>query len=147
MEAEGALHIIWNPASAGLIDRACYELLEWVERKQIKRVFIDSLNALSRAAADPGRVLDVIAALVGELRARGVTVMSAWEAHRLMDDRVSAPTPDVAAVVDNLLLVQFVEYETELQRQLSILKIRDSAYDPSQLEVVMSSTGITMKKV
>jgi circadian clock protein KaiC len=147
LEAAGAVHIDWNPASAGLIDRLCYELLERVERQQVKRVFIDSINALSRTAADPSRVLDVLETLLGELRARGVTVMAAWEAHRLIDNRVGVLMPDISGVVDNLLLVQFVQHRTELQRQVSILKIRDNAYDPSPLEVVMSRAGITMKKV
>lgn len=147
LEAAGAVHIDWNPASAGLIDRLCYELLERVERQQVKRVFIDSINALSRTAADPSRVLDVLETLLGELRARGVTVMASWEAHRLLDHRAGAITPDISGVVDNLLLVQFVQHRTELQRQVSILKIRDNAYDPSPLEVVMSNAGITMKKV
>ncbi|MFP3847889.1 RAD55 family ATPase [Pseudomonas sp. W5-01] len=147
LEASGALHIVWTPASAGLIDRVCYDLLDRVERLQIKRVFIDSLNALSRTAADQSRVLDVLDTLLSELRGRGVTVMAAWEAHRLFDERANLPTPDVSGVVDNLLLVQFVQHRTELQRQVSILKIRDNAYDPSPLEVVMSNAGITMKKV
>jgi circadian clock protein KaiC len=110
-------------------------------------VFIDSLNALGRAAADQSRVPDVLDALLSELRARGVTVMAAWEAQRLFDHPVSLPAPDISGVVDNLLLVQFVQHRTELQRQVSILKIRDNAYDPSPLEVVMSNAGITMKKV
>lgn len=147
LEAAGALHTVWTPASAGLIDRVCYDLLDRAERLQIKRVFIDSLNALSRAAADQSRVPDVLDTLLGELRARGVTVMASWEAHRLFDDQPSVPAPDVSGVVDNLLLVQFVQHRTELQRQVSILKIRDNAYDPSPLEVVMSNAGITMQKV
>jgi circadian clock protein KaiC len=148
LEAVGALSIAWTSASAGLIDRVCYDLLERVERQQIKRLFIDSLNALSRTSADQRRVLDVLETLLGELRARGVTVMAAWEAQRLFDAHVSASVaaPEVAAVVDNLLLVQFVQHRTELQRQVSILKIRDNAYDPSPLEVVMSNAGITMKR-
>lgn len=147
LEAAGAVHIDWNPASAGLIDRLCYELLERVERQQVKRVFIDSINALSRTAADPSRVLDVLETLLSELRARGVTVVAAWEASRLLDNSAGAVTPDISGVVDNLLLVQFVQHRTELQRQVSILKIRDNGYDPSPLEVVMSHAGITMKKV
>ena len=147
LQAAGALHIVWTPASAGLIDRVCYDLLDRVERLQIKRVFIDSLNALSRAATDQRRVPDVLETVLGELRARGVTVMASWEAHRLFDDQTSVPAPDVSGVVDNLLLVQFVQHRSELQRQVSILKIRDNAYDPSPLEVVMSNAGITMKKV
>jgi circadian clock protein KaiC len=147
LEVQGWLQVVWNAASAGLIDRVCYELLDLIERQQIKRLFIDSLNALSRTAADQARVLNVVESLLGELRARGVTVMAAWETQRLFDAHVSVPAPDIAGAVDNLLMVQFVEHRNELQRLLSILKIRDSAYDPSPLEVVMSNTGITMKKV
>ena len=147
LEASGALHIAWNPTTAGLIDRLGYELLERVEKHQIKRVFIDSLGGMARVAADKTRVLDFFSALMGELRARGVTVLVTWEIQSLLGSQVDAPAPDLSSIVDNLLLVRFEQKGSELQRQLSILKIRDSAFDPSLLEVVMGGPGISVKKV
>ncbi|WP_159811720.1 ATPase domain-containing protein [Pseudomonas sp. 18058] len=147
LEKTGALHLVWNPASTGLIDRLAYELLEIVERKHIKRVFIDDLVAMARVAYDQSRVHGIFSALMAELRARGVTVIAAWEIQRLLNDQSVGSAPELSGVMDNLLLIQFGQHETELQRQLSILKIRDCAYDPSRLEIVMSDTGIVLKKV
>ncbi|GLK88470.1 ATPase domain-containing protein [Pseudomonas turukhanskensis] len=147
LEATGALHIAWNPTTEGLVDRLGYELLERVERHQIKRVFIDSLGGMARVSADKTRVLDFFSALMGELRSRGVTVLATWEIQSLLGSQIDAPAPDLSSLVDNLLLVRFEQKGSELQRQLSILKIRDSAFDPSLLEVVMGGHGISVKKV
>lgn len=147
MEHSGALHLAWNSTTAGLIDRLGYELLNAVEKYQIKRVFIDSLGGMARVAADKTRVLDFFSALMGELRARGVTVLVTWEIQSLLGSQVDAPTPDLSSIVDNLLLIRFEQKQAELQRQLSILKVRDSAFAPSLLEVVIGSPGISVKKV
>ncbi len=147
MEASGALHVMWNATTAGLIDRLGYELLETVEKHQIKRVFIDSLGGMARVAADRTRIQDFYSALMAELRSRGVTVVATWEIQSLLGSQIDAPAPDLSSIVDNLLLVRFEQNGSELQRQLSILKIRDSAYDPSLMEVVIGSPGISVKKV
>jgi circadian clock protein KaiC len=147
MEASGALTIIWNSTTAGLIDRLAFDLLRIVDQKNIKRVFIDSLGGMGRVAADKGRVLDLFTALMGELRGRGVTVVASWEVLSLLGSQIDAPAPDMSGIVDNLLLIRFDQHGAELKRLLSILKIRDSAYDPSLLEVVIGNQGIDVKKV
>lgn len=147
LEASGALHIVYTPTTSGLIDRLGYELLNTVENKQIKRVFIDSLGGMARVAADRSRIQDFYSTLMAELRARGVTVLATWEVQHLLGNQIEAPAPDLSSIVDNLLLVRFEQNGSELQRQLSILKIRDSAYDPSLMEVVIGSPGISVKKV
>jgi circadian clock protein KaiC len=147
LEKSGAMHIVWNSVSQGMIDRSSYELLKLVEQKNIKRVFIDSLVGMSRLAIDQSRVNEIFTALLGELRSRGVTIMATWETQRMLNDLPGATAPDLSGLMDNLLLIQFSRNGTELQRQLSILKIRDNAYDPSLLEVVMGNAGITLKKV
>ncbi|MGC1328849.1 MAG: serine/threonine protein kinase, partial [Pseudomonas sp.] len=58
----------------------------------------------------------------------------------------TSPTPDLSSIVDNILLMRFVEYEAELKRLLSILKVRDSVYDPSLLELVIDERGIDLNK-
>jgi len=147
MEETGALHLVWNSASTGLIDRVAYELLALVEQKRIRRVFLDSLVAMGRVAVDQTRVLEVFTAVLGELRSRGVTVIASWEIQRMFSDQFVLAVPELSSVMDNLLLIQFGRNGTELQRQLSILKIRDNPYDLSLLEVVMGNAGIVVRKV
>ena len=147
MEACGALHVAWNPTTPGLIDKLGYQLLKIVEQKQIKRVFIDSLSGMGRVAADKSRTPDLLAALMAELRTRGVTVLTSWETQTLLGSDIDAPAPELSGIVDNLLLIRFVRKGSELKRELSILKVRDSTYDPSFLEVVIGNFGISVNKV
>lgn len=147
MESSGALHVAWNPTTPGLIDKLGYQLLKIVEQKQIKRVFIDSLSGMGRVAADKSRTPDLLAALMAELRTRGVTVLTSWETQTLLGSDIDAPAPELSGIVDNLLLIRFVRKGSELKRELSILKVRDSSYDPSFLEVVIGNFGISVNKV
>ena len=66
--ASGALTIVWQPATEGLIDALGHRLLNTVARTGAKRVFIDSLSALSRTATLPNRSMNFFTALMNELR-------------------------------------------------------------------------------
>ena len=147
LEASGALTILWKSISTELIDKLALDLLRIVEEKSIKRVFIDSLGGMTRVAADKSRILDLYTALMGELRARNVTVVASWEVISLLGGEIDAPAPDLSCIVDNLLVLRFVQEQAELKRQLSILKIRDNPYDPALLEVLFSDQGLDVKKV
>jgi circadian clock protein KaiC len=146
-EQDGALHIVWNSTTGGSIDRLGFELLDIVETKQIKRVFLDSLGGMARLAADKSRTSDFFTSLMGELRARNVTVIATWEIPKFYSGEVNTPTSDLSSIFDNLLFVRFEQNGLELRRLLSILKIRDSGYDPSLLELVISDSGLTVRKV
>jgi circadian clock protein KaiC len=147
MENSGALHVIWNPTTPGLIDKLGYALLNVVEEKGIRRVFIDSLSGMGRVAADKSRIHDLLAALMAELRTRGVTTMASWETQTLLGSEIDAPASDLSGIVDNLLLIRFARKGSELKRELFILKIRDSAYDPSLMEVAIGDFGVAVNKV
>ncbi|WP_296262330.1 MULTISPECIES: ATPase domain-containing protein [unclassified Pseudomonas] len=147
LEQSGALSIMWNSNTTELIDKLALNLLQVVQDKRIKRVFLDSLGGMFRAAADKTRVLDLYAALMSELRARGVTVVATWEVRGLLGGEVDAPAPDLSSIVDNLLVLRFVQEPAELKRQLSILKVRDNPYDPASLELFFGDQGVDVKKV
>jgi circadian clock protein KaiC len=44
------------------------------------------------------------------------------------------------------MLMRFFENHAELSRTLSILKVRDSSYDPSRFEVVIRDQDVFLKK-
>ncbi len=147
MEKSGALTIMWRSITTELIDKLAIELLRVVEEKSIKRVFLDSLGGMARVAADKSRIQDLYTALMGELRARDVTVVASWEVSSLLGGEIDGPAADLSSIVDNLLVFRFVQEPAELKRQLSIHKIRDNPYDPALLELSISSRGLDVKKV
>lgn len=146
MERDGALHLAWQPTTEGLLDDVGARLLRQVDQRGIKRVLIDNLGAFTRLATRPERLNEFFRALMGELRARDVTVMATWEMRDLFGSEINAPAPELSSIVDNLLLMRFVELESELRRVLSVLKVRDSGYDPSLREVVIGEAGMELRK-
>lgn len=146
MERSGALHLCWQPTSEGLLDGLGTKLLQLVETYGIKRLLLDSLGGMTRVATNPARLSDFFSTLTGELRARGVTVLLTSETQRLLGSEVKAPMPDMSSVVDNILVMRFVEDAAELKRMMTILKVRDSVYDPSLLEVVLDAQGLGLRK-
>ncbi|MGN8249500.1 ATPase domain-containing protein [Pseudomonas sp. SMV7] len=146
MEQSGSLQLCWQPTTEGLLDQVGARLLERVEAQGSKRVLIDSLGAFSRLATDPARLNAFFRALTGELRARDVSVMLTWEMRDIFGAEISAPAPDLSSIVDNLMLMRFVELESQLRRMLSILKVRDSHHDPALHELQIGPQGITLRK-
>lgn len=146
MEDSGALHMAWQPTTEGLLDGLGARLLKLVDQHGIKRVSIDSFGGMTRMANNPARLTPFFSALMGELRARGVLVFATWEIRGLFGPELDAPSPDLSSIVDNILVLRFVEYESELKRLLSILKIRDSVYDPALLELVVNDHGVDLRK-
>jgi circadian clock protein KaiC len=146
LHEQGALHVAWQPTTEGLLDGLGAHLLKLVDEKNIKRVLIDSLGGMTRVAHNPVRLTEFFSALMGELRARDVTVFATWEVRGLFGPEITSPVPDLSSVVDNLLLMRFVEHDSELKRMLTILKVRDSVYDASLLEMVIRHQGIDLRK-
>jgi circadian clock protein KaiC len=146
LEDRGALHILWQPTTTGLLDALGLKLLQTVERLGIKRVLLDSLSGMARVATNQARLVEFFSALMNELRARGVTVLATWEMRDLFGAEINAPAPELSSLVDNLLLMRFVEINSELKRVLSTLKMRDSTYDPSLMEAVIGEQGLRLEK-
>ncbi|MFJ4068119.1 ATPase domain-containing protein [Pseudomonas sp. NPDC089996] len=145
-EREGTLQLCWQPTTEGLLDQVGARLLERVEQQGSKRVLIDSLGAFSRLAIDPARLNAFFRALAGELRARDVSVMLTWEMRDIFGSEITAPAPDLSSIVDNLMLMRFVEIDSQLRRMLSILKVRDSHHDPALHELLIGPQGISLRR-
>ncbi|WP_313316467.1 ATPase domain-containing protein [Pseudomonas sp.] len=146
LERSGALQLSWQPTTEGLLDQVGARLLKQVEQHGSKRVLIDSLGAFSRLAVDPARLNAFFRALAGELRARDVSVMLTWEMRDIFGSEITAPAPDLSSIVDNLMLMRFVELDSRLRRMLSILKVRDSHHDPALHELRIGPQGINLRK-
>lgn len=146
LEQQGALHLCWQPTTEGLLDQIGARLLDTVKARGIKRVLVDSLGAFNRLANNPARLGDFFCALTGELRAEGATVMLTWEMRDIFGSEISAPAPELSSIVDNLMLMRFVEEGARLKRMLSILKVRDSDFDPALHEFIISNDGITLRR-
>lgn len=142
----GTVEMHWQPPTDGLLDAYGERLLDAVHRRKVRRLFIDGLGSFQQAAgSEPNRIGKFLTTLMNELRVLGVTTLCTIEVPDIMGPNVRTPVGDLASLAENLILLRYVELGSQLHRLISILKVRDSQFDPSLHEYVTSSEGLVIE--
>jgi circadian clock protein KaiC len=128
---DGVLTLLrWPPVELNA-DTLANELLAVLDRTNAKRLVVDSITELERAAiesGDPRRVENYMAALVEALHRRNITALFIREipSTTLKPDFSSEP---VAILAENMLVLRQEEQQGRLRRSLFVQKMRFSAHD------------------
>jgi len=147
--AAGHVDIMWQPMTEGVLDEVGNRLLEAVQRRKVRRLFLDGLTGLQKLAAEPGRVVHFMAALSNELRGLGVTTLFTEEADLLGPADLplgGLRLREASGVSDNIVVMRFVELRTRLERVVSILKVRDSDFQHRLRVYTIGAGGIAVDK-
>ena len=142
--ADGLLEIVWQSPLEEILDALAERLLDAVKRRQVRRLFIDGLNGFQAAAVYPERLSRFCTALMHELRRRDVTTLVATETRHLESEELEVPITDLSAVVENILFLRYREDAVQRRRVLSILKLRESGYDPTLRPFTITEQGIAL---
>ncbi|NOK34804.1 AAA family ATPase [Corallococcus exercitus] len=140
---EGLIEIQWQPPLEHNLDSLAERLLERIEERKVDRLrlFIDGVSGFRSAAVYPDRMGRFFSALTHQLRMMDVTTLYSDETP-LFSPGVEMPQPEAASTVENVILVRYVELRSQLYRLLSIMKMRESAYDSAIREFSISEEGI-----
>lgn len=139
----GALQVMWQPPSENIVDALGEELIVRAQRMRATRVFVDGLVAIRDNLIIPHRLPVLINALSARLRDIGATTVYTSEIAQLdMADTVM-PADQLSAMVSNVLVLNYRRPEGAFRRQLSIVKLRDSDFDPRSREFHVTANGIT----
>ena len=138
----GALEIQWQPPVESSLDRIGNRILEAVERREVRRLFIDGFNALEHCSPYPERIPQFFAALAQRLRSRGVTTIYAAEIHDIFSPHIVPPTAGLSPLLESLIVMRFSEIDARLRRVLSIMKLRDSDFDSRLCEFEITRAGL-----
>jgi circadian clock protein KaiC len=142
-EGEGRLKLLWQPAAECILDVLADQLLSDVRQRKVKRVFVDGLAAMEQSTSEPARMNSFFAALTQELRCEGVTTLFGLETPRLFGPALDVPMEvGPSAVAENIFFLRHLELEGRLRRLLSIFKLRDTDYDSTLREFVITRQGI-----
>lgn len=141
----GVVEVLWQPPTDDMLDAYGERLLEAVHRRKVRRLFIDGLNGLMKAAVDPGRMDHFFPALSNELRVLGVTTLYSLEVPDLLGPAIRVPIDDLSSIAENMLLLRFIELRSKLYRLISILKVRNSDFDPSLHEFRITNGGMEIE--
>jgi circadian clock protein KaiC len=140
----GQLAILWRLPLEKLIDKLAEEILTQVRERGVKRLVLDGLSGFRQTAALPKRMVGFFTALTQELRLLGVTTVLTAESTSLFGTEINEPLEGVSALVENLVLLRYVEYRSSIRRMIGILKLRESDYDPSLRELRITPQGIQL---
>ena len=141
---EGVVELMWQPPTEDLIDALAQQLLDSVRQRKVKRVVIDGLTGFQRLSTNPDRIPPFFTALVNELRGLGATTFATLEVSDLIGPIARAPVSELSTIADNLMLMRYVEMHSRLYRLASILKVRDSDFDPLLREFIIGRNGIVV---
>ncbi|MFC4309437.1 RAD55 family ATPase [Steroidobacter flavus] len=140
--AAGHLEILWHPPFERILDSLGNELIEAVRRRKVKRLFIDGWGGFAGTAETNERLGPFFAALANELRSLGVTTICAMETQNLIGPELLVPTTGISAVTENMILLRYSEYQGQLRRLISIMKVRGGGFDPKLREFEIGSQGL-----
>ena len=138
----GLLHIDWQAPVEISLDLWGHRMLEAVSRHRPKRLFLDGFNALQDSAAYPGRIGAFLTAFLNELRALGVTTLMSAELHPIIGPGVDVPVAGVSPMVENTILLRYVEVRSHLFRLIAVLKVRGNSHQSAMREFRITSEGL-----
>jgi circadian clock protein KaiC len=125
------------------LDEWVYDLIEVIERTRARRVFIDSLGDLRRAAVDDLRFREYLYSLLQRCANQQISVMMSQETPALFG--ISTISEDgISHISDNVLLLQFVPRDQQLRRAVTVLKTRATRHDPDVREFNITPEGIVL---
>ncbi|PTL76464.1 ATPase domain-containing protein [Vitiosangium sp. GDMCC 1.1324] len=145
--ARGDLEISFRPPTENVLDKLGVQLLSVIRERGARRLFLDGYDALRKASLQHTRVARFLAALVNECRTRGVTLLYSVETASSFGPEVSFPMKGISMVAENVLFMRAVELNSELRRFICALKIRNSGYDPSLRELIITEKGLEVGQV
>ncbi|MFY0527745.1 RAD55 family ATPase [Archangium gephyra] len=138
----GRLVVETRAAVESLPDALAQELLGLAERHRARRLVLDGLEHFLQEPLDPTRTPGFLTAFVNTLRSRGVTLLMTQQTPVLFGPQLETKLEGVEGIVDNILFLRYVELRSQLYRMLSILKMRESDYQPALREFSISTRGI-----
>lgn len=135
----GEVEILWQPQGENPQDALAHQLLDAVERRGVRRLFLDGIGGFIEASVEPGRLARFMAVLVNELRARGVNVLYTMETRDVVGPGIEVPVSGISSMVENLLALRYLEHQARSRRLVSVVKVRGSGFDPSLREFVIEN--------
>jgi circadian clock protein KaiC len=122
-------------------DQLIWELKQDISRLGARRVVIDSLTDMTMAIPEPDRYRETVFLLCDALQEQGVTALLTTEVAELFG-QACITSEHVSIIVDGIVLMKYVELESEVQRAISVLKLRGCDHDKGIRRYSIDATGV-----
>jgi circadian clock protein KaiC len=140
----GDIEILCQVMGENVQDALAYRLLDAITRRGVRRLFLDGLGGFIQSSVEPSRISRFCAVLTNELRARGVTTLFTWETGEVISSGIHMPVMGISSLLESVIALRYLEHRSRIRRLVSIVKVRDSDFDPSLREFSITNRGISM---
>jgi circadian clock protein KaiC len=132
-----------------LLDETCDRLVAAIDRRGVRRLFIDGLQGFERLAPEPERLSHIFSAFSSEFRGRGISTLYTSEAD-LIGPVLGLPFSGlslrgVSCIAEIILVMRYVELRSQLHRMISVLKVRDAEINSALHSFRISGKGIVIE--
>jgi len=135
----GQLAIYHVPEGALDLDVVASVVRGHLAAAPLQRMVIDSLAEMVLAAREAERFPAYARALLGMLRAAGVSVLTTSETSSL--GPMTDPVGGLSFLYHNVVLLRYIELNSEIGRAVAILKMRNSAHEKGLWRFVITDHG------
>jgi circadian clock protein KaiC len=140
--ADGRLVVHHIPPVEVDLDAVGAEVRELLAASGARRVVVDSLAELAFAARETERFAGYVWALTGYMRGAGATSLFTNETAAL--GPVSNPASGLSLLFNNVLLLRYLERDSEIRRALAVLKMRNSLHARRLVEFDIRADGLAI---
>ncbi len=142
LEEKDLLHILYPSNGDVYSGESLLSIRDCVEKFEVKRVLVDSINGFADMSPDEDGD-EYVRKTSRYLKSNNITTVFVNETRDLLGSKQI--TEDGASyMMDAVIMLRYVEIESELRRAISVLKIRGSAHDIGIHEVKIASEGLTV---
>jgi circadian clock protein KaiC len=140
----GEVEILWQAQGENVQDALAHHLLDAVTRRGVRRLFLDGLGGFIQSSVEPSRLSRFMAILTNELRACAVTTLYTWETQEVIGPGIQMPVMGISSLLESVIALRYVEHRSRTRRLVSIVKVRDSDFDPSLREFSITDRGLSV---
>lgn len=139
---KGNLFVEYRPSTNSEGDDLIGELLEKVRRHGIRRLVVDGIGEIEESILEKSRARGLLSSLIIQLRDLGVTTLFIKEVPKIAGPELDFSDTPISVIAENVLFFRHIELRGRLHRIISVLKMRESAYDPYLREFEIRDDGI-----
>lgn len=118
-----------------------HQVMEAVEKKQVRVVIIDSLNAYLQAMPDVKYLAIQLHELLAFLSHRGVITFMTVAQQGIVGSHMTSPV-DLTYLADTVLLLRYFEQEGHIRKAISVLKKRIGRHETTIRELRIDQQGL-----
>lgn len=124
-------------------DRFIWEVKQQAQAMGAKRAVVDSLTDLTLGLPERERFRETVFLLCDALQELGITTLLTTEVAELFG-QASVTSEHVSIIVDGIVLMKYVELESEIQRAISVLKLRGCDHDKGIRRYLITDEGVVI---